>query len=149
MPEKDDLDPTAQEIAEADALRKALEEGAPSVDADFLRSLKLSHAPGDIDTNQHDAIVAAALGGKKPERRGIVIRVAFGIAAAVAIAAGTIVAIRTPLEQPSAQLKRVRSTQDLFDRPFESNATSARVDRIAMMRGSDLRENHFAKWGVR
>ena len=151
MSEKDDLDPTPQEIAEAEALRKALEENASSEDADLLRSLALSHAPTDIDAKEHDAIIARALAPKKkPQRTGVVIRVAFGIAAAVAVAAGVVVVVRTQAEPaPTAELKRVRSTQDLFDKPFESKQTSARVDKIAMARGSDFRENRFTKWGVR
>jgi hypothetical protein len=44
----------------------------------------------------------------------------------------------------------VRSTQTLFDAPFpRRGGESARIDRIARARGSDLRENRFARWGVR
>lgn len=45
-----------------------------------------------------------------------------------------------------------RSTSDLFDAttPFpRTGGESARVDRIASARASDLRANRFASWGVR
>lgn len=45
-----------------------------------------------------------------------------------------------------------RSTDDLFDRNTQFPKTggeSARIDRIAMARASDLRQNRFAAWGVR
>jgi hypothetical protein len=152
MSEKDDLDPTAAELEAAAALRKALEEGSSNEDADLLRALKLAHDPPDIDGNEHEAIVARALRQKgKPPRGGVVVRVVFGVAAVAAMAAGLLVVIRTknvPLA-PSAEFKHVRSTQELFDKPFESSDTSARVDRIAILRGSDFRENKFARWGVR
>jgi hypothetical protein len=48
-----------------------------------------------------------------------------------------------------APLARVRSTQPLFDEPFRSGETSARIDRIALARAADYRDNRFAKWGVR
>jgi len=43
-----------------------------------------------------------------------------------------------------------RSTQALFTDPFApTGGESARIDRIAMARGADLRDNQFAKWGAR
>ncbi len=45
-----------------------------------------------------------------------------------------------------------RSTDDLFDPNAQfpkSGGESARIDRIAMARTSDLRQNRFAAWGVR
>jgi hypothetical protein len=45
-----------------------------------------------------------------------------------------------------------RSTDDLFDPHKEFPKTggeSARIDRIAMARTSDLRQNRFAAWGVK
>ena len=53
---------------------------------------------------------------------------------------------------PGAQATMVptRSTQSLFEEPFAPRGgASARIDRIAMARSSDLRENRFARWGVR
>jgi hypothetical protein len=43
-----------------------------------------------------------------------------------------------------------RSTQALFDAPFaRTGGESARIDRIAMARAQDYRDNQFAAWGVR
>jgi hypothetical protein len=49
-----------------------------------------------------------------------------------------------------AALIRSRSTDDLFEpaEKFEVGHTSARIDRIASARSSDLRRNRFAAWGV-
>lgn len=152
MSEHDDiLDPTPEELAAAEALRKALDEGLPD---DFVRSLKAAHAPSDLDAKTNDALVAKALEKqKKPERRGVVIRVAFGVTAALAVAAALFLIFGKLPRQPSnvepVALVRVRSTQPLFDKPFDTKDSSARVDRIAMARASDLRENRFARWGVR
>jgi hypothetical protein len=49
-------------------------------------------------------------------------------------------------------MHRSRSAADLFDptTPFpRAGGESARVDRIASARASDLRDNRFAAWGVR
>lgn len=163
MSEADDvLDPTPEELAAAEALRVALEEGsggdgAGGEDADFLRSLKAAHDPQPIDAKTHDAIIERALfRAKKPvskPREGTVIRVAFGAAAIFAVAAALLLMFgklgtqSAPIEKP--ELARVRSTAPLFDHPFDSKEASVRVDRIAMARASDLRENRFAQWGVR
>jgi len=58
---------------------------------------------------------------------------------------------------PSEPVFRVRSTQPLFEEPFQASAAtgarashgSARIDRIAMARASDFRENEFSRWGAR
>ena len=43
-----------------------------------------------------------------------------------------------------------RSTQPLFPERFPATGgETSRIDRIAMARGADLRDNEFAKWGVR
>lgn len=162
MSESDDiLDPTPEELAAAEALRTALEKGSAfsgsgSDDADFLRSLKAAHDPQPIDAKAHDAIIERALfrGEKPAKREGVVIRVAFAAAAIFAVAAALLVMFgklpgtqRAPTEKP--ELARVRSTAPLFDHPFDSKDASGRVDRIAMARASDLRENRFTQWGVR
>ena len=43
----------------------------------------------------------------------------------------------------------MRSTQALFDQPFERGQATARADRIAVARTADLRQNRFARWGVK
>src|SRR5438067_13468630 len=88
MSENDVLDPSPEELAAAEALRKALDGGAANGDADFLRSLKAAHAPAELDAATNDALVAKAL-RSMPKRKpqGVVIRVAFGVTAALAVAA--------------------------------------------------------------
>jgi hypothetical protein len=161
MSETDDLDPTPEELAAAEALRKALDaapgsDSASNDDADFLRSLKAAHSPAPLDAATNDALVAKALARrpkkKSAEQRGVVIRVAFGVAAALAVAAALFLIfgkLPTHTTAEPVALVRVRSTQPLFDKPFDTKDSSARVDRIAMARASDLRENRFAQWGVR
>lgn len=156
MPDRDDLDPletTDEERAAAEALRRDLEEGAPGEDADLLRALALAHDPKELDPKDNERLVLAALAKHPPRaaRRGVVVRVSFGVAAALALAAGVAFFVGRTVAPPAApvELARVRSTQPLFHEPFKSGEASARVDRIAMARASDLRDNRFARWGVR
>ncbi len=170
----DDLS-TAEEIALAAELRDALsfEELRPSngsvprapeakttsTDGDFALALRAAWSPSAIDEAAHRTIVDRALGLSGPRnvvsldtatknRTRVVIVTSTSI---LALAASVIVWITTG---PSghgqeAPLARVRSTQPLFDEPFRSGETSARIDKIALARASDYRDNRFAKWGVR
>jgi hypothetical protein len=163
-----DDEPTEEELAESARLRDAL--ANPSVkneDADFLRSVALSHEPRAIDEETHRGMVERAVTKMTRKPRGRVIRVAFGSAAGVlALAAAAVLVLGrigpdlAAPSHPEAQLWRSRSTQPLFDEPFTSAArsagadsarggASARIDRIAMAREADLRENRFMQWGVR
>jgi len=102
------------------------------------------------------------------KRGGMLVRVAFGATAALSLAAAFVlfvkfgpgerspksaaVAAASMVAAPVAETKlaRVRSTQSLFPEPFPAaGGTSARIDRIALARASDLRDNRFAHWGVR
>jgi hypothetical protein len=78
---------------------------------------------------------------------------------AVALAAGFALLMQTqglappPMASQAAApaaLILSRSTDDLFDpaEKFEVGRSSARIDRIASARSSDLRRNRFASWGV-
>jgi hypothetical protein len=84
------------------------------------------------------------------------VRASFGAGALVALAAGVALVVGNLSESPQkmrtvgAALVSTRSTQSLFTEPFaKAGGQTARVDRIAMARAADLRENEFAKWGVR
>jgi hypothetical protein len=157
-----DAPPSAEERIASERLRDAL--GDPSrdnADADFARSLALANEPREIDRAEHRAIVERALAKAKP--RGQVIRIAFGAATIVSLAAAAILVLGRFDMQSDARraaatvvppaLVQARSTQELFDEPFakplSKGAASARIDRIAMAREGDLRENRFAMWGVR
>ncbi len=162
-----DAPASAEELAAAEALRDALAgappEAAPdptAADAELLRALSLADAPRELPKERAEALVATALDGfdarrsaKRTERRGVVVRVAFGAATLVAAAAAVVLFVGRPGSPPdtnaSASLAHARSTQPLFNEPFERGQTSARADRIASARASDLRNNRFAQWGVR
>lgn len=167
----DDPDAPASEeekIASA-RLRDALDDPKiANVDAELARALSLANEPRELAVAENRELVLRALASAKPApRRGVVVRVAFGVATAVALAAGTVllvgqlqggrqadsVAVMAPPPAQAPALVHAHSTQALFDEPFAKplsrGAASARIDRIAMARAGDLRENRFAMWGVR
>jgi hypothetical protein len=166
MPEKppiyDDPDaqPTEDERAEADALRAALD-GAPGSNdhADLARALHAAWSPSELSADRHERILEQALArSARPARqtgRGRVLRVVFGAGTAVALAAGVAAVIGTeraeePAPEAAAPLATSRSTQPLFAQSFERRGgESSRIDRIALARQADLRENEFTRWGVR
>jgi hypothetical protein len=159
-----DAPPTEDELREARALAEALEsttasEGGPSHRADdaaFLHAVALAEGThvADLDPEKNARLVERALAraaANVPEKRreGRVIRVTFGAVTALSLAAAVMFAIvKAPPSEPSPALAMSRSTQELFREPFHGEA-SARIDRIAMARSSELRENRFARWGVR
>lgn len=144
--------PTAEEIELAAELRDAL-------DADpVVQALAAAWRPKEINSIEHRQIVAKVL--PPPARQsGRVVRVTFGfVAGAIAIAASVVVWMNGPGHSPTAEvpLARARSTQPLFPsyEGFKSGEAStanasARIDRIALARAGDYRDNRFAKWGVR
>jgi len=149
--------PTDEEIREAEALAAALAGAtAPNEDALFLRAVAHAHAPDrtPLDREKNERLVARAVDGAvhTSKARGRVVRVVFGggLAAALAIAAAVLFVIaKRPPEDDTPKLAQSRSTQELFREPFRGGEASARIDRIAMARAGDLRENRFARWGVR
>jgi hypothetical protein len=148
--------PTAEELELAAELRDAL-------DADpVVQALAAAWRPKEINSIEHRQIVAKAL-PPAANRGGRVMRVTFGVVAgAIAIAASVVVWMNAPHAQghgspEQVPLARARSTQPLFPsyddfKSGETNASAnatARIDRIAMARAGDYRDNRFAKWGVR
>jgi hypothetical protein len=149
-----DAPPSEEELAASARLREALEDPSKAnADADLARALALAHSPRDIDGAEHRAIVerGVAQGSRRArsQRRGVVVRVAFGVSAGLAIAASALLffGVRGP---ERVELAVTRSTQPLFPDAFPKvGGESERIDRIAMARSADLRENRFARWGVR
>jgi hypothetical protein len=146
-------DAMGPEIEAAAKLRDALAD--PSIasgDADLARALGAAWNPKALSDVEHRAIVDEALKGMKVvalRPRGNVVRVAFGVTVgALALAAGFLIVIRAP-KTDAAPLARARSTQPLFSEPFKPGDASARIDKIAIARAGDFRDNRFAKWGVR
>jgi hypothetical protein len=142
-------------------LRAEIEGEAPVREAAVLHALKVAAAPPALDPARNEELIAAALARAAPprlRRRAVVRRLAPVTIAAItgitALAAGLALFFGQPkLEAPAtAALIPARSTQELFDAttPFPRRGEeSARIDRIAAARASDLRANRFAAWGVR
>ena len=116
--------------------------------------------PRDLDPSRHAQILARALA----PRPGKVRSLAFGgIASLAALAAAFALFMGqrsrpVPTSSLESQAQSAagptvavsRSTTALFpDGIPATGGTSERVDRIAFARAQDLRENRFARWGVR
>jgi hypothetical protein len=146
-----DAPPSEEEVRESERLRQALDDPSKeSLDAELLRAVKNAAAPLPLTPKDLAASVERALARVERERsRAVVVRVVFGAGAALAIAAAVIFVIGHGPQSP-LELAHARSTQPLFPARFEARGgESARIDRIAIARAADLRENHFARWGVR
>jgi hypothetical protein len=144
-----DAPPSEEEIRESQRLRDALEDASKeSADADLLRAVKHAAEPKPIAKSDLDEAVKSGITRGERRSGGVVIRVAFGASFVLAAAAAVVFFIgRGPVQTP--ELAHARSTQPLFTERFESHGgESARIDRIAVARAADLRENHFARWGV-
>jgi hypothetical protein len=160
----DDPDAPAspEELEQADRLRAALADASqPNESAELARALSAAYSPRDLSAQEHGALVDRALSTAKarPTGRARVTRISFGTGAMLALAASVMLALwgdpRGDRRGPAAEmfapaLAVSRSTQDLFDAQFApTGGETGRVDRIAMARATDLRDNEFARWGVR
>lgn len=150
--------------AAADDLARVLDGGAAtSAEGELVVALRAAWSPSPIDEAEHAALVARAVGPvvattttpaattpAVPSRSNVV-RIAFGAGVSVlALAASVLLFVNVnEREAPAAPLARARSTQPLFAEPFRPGEASARIDRIALARASDLRDNRFARWGVK
>lgn len=150
----DEPPPTADELAEAARLRDALE---AADDAHPLAALALATRaaanPSDLAPGRAEALAAAAVAPRPGDATRVRrLRGAFASATAtLALAAGTVLALRTPPEP--AHLRAARSTEPLFVVPAGTDeaprTSTARIDRIAVARSDDFRDNRFARWGVK
>jgi hypothetical protein len=164
MPDKADLvdpdaPPTDEEAAKAQELRAALEDPTrANEDADLARTLAAAWSPRDLAPPEHWAIVDRALSqfdGARKRKRAI--GVSFGASAILALAASVCLVfwathrLSDGATGASAAAMAVRrSTQPLFPERFAPlGGETSRIDRISMARAGDLRDNEFAKWGVR
>lgn len=145
-PPWDDLEPppTEEELAESERLRQALEEPRSTHrDAELARALRHAIDPRPLDELSHRRILDRFV----PRRRRFEIGVVLAAAAAVLVA---FVALQPRREASSAAMIKPHTTQALFAEPFpREGETSKRVDAIALSRGRDLRNNRWAKWGVK
>jgi hypothetical protein len=154
-----DAPPTPAELASAERLRRALENTDSDVranpDWELLQSIRSAVAPSSLSEERHRRILSASLSRK---RTGKVIYLAFGGAASVAAMAAALVLVLGQLRpestaavaQASRGLAVSRSAADLFPEGIpRAGGTTERIDRIAYARAQDLRENRFARWGIR
>ena len=158
--------PSADELIESARLRDALEQGTPNTDAALLRALGApfaAPAPSAPEAAAVERALQAAIAPRPeqtrpaaPARRSNVVFAVFGAGSALLAAAaaavlfvGTMRSSSPPAPALSATYAEPRSTAPLFTEPFETGATTARMDLIASARSRDLRDNRYAAWGVR
>jgi len=162
LPSDPDAPPSEEELREAEALRRALDEvSVPNEGATLARALVLAHAPPPLDDDANRALVERALRApvvvvKVKTRRSA--RAFGGVSAGagvLAMAAAVMLVLRPEAASTDSSttqgvaLHEARSTQPLFREPFaERGAGSRRIDRIASARASDLRDNRYARWAV-
>lgn len=154
----DDLTPpTPEELEQARSLREALEQNGDHADAELCRALRIVQDPPQLDPRVNEWLVTRAMHRAQPKRSRAVVAL-FGAGTALALAAGVAFVLSGDLWTTSspgrpvmaeASLIPSRSTQSLFDEPFERHGgTSNRLDRIARERARDFRSNRFIKLGV-
>ena len=165
-----DAPPTRLEGEAAARLRADLDRGDLDGEAALLGELRAAHRPAPLSPARNEELIAGALASARRApaslsrlRRALPATMA-ALTGVVALAAGFALLLQTrELAPPSAMapsraaaavapaaLIRSRSTDDLFDpaQRFELGGSSARIDRIASARSSELRRNRFAAWGV-
>jgi hypothetical protein len=167
-----DAPPTRLESEAAARLRAELDRGGDlEGEAALLGDLRAAHRPAALSPDRNEELIAGALASARRAptslsrfRRALPATMA-ALTGVVALAAGFALLLQTRDFAPPqamtpsraevavapAALIRSRSTDDLFDpaQKFEIRGSSARIDRIASARSSDLRRNRFAAWGVR
>ncbi len=152
-----DAPPSEEEMAQAEKLRRDLDDPRrESRLADLARTVSAAWEPRDLSKEEHRLLVQQAVSRPAARARGArVVRVSFGAAATLALAASVLLVLRG--DRPGHHADTVplslavsRSTQELFEEQFPpTGGETRRIDRIAMARATDLRDNEFARWGVR
>ena len=148
---------TDEEVRESERLRAALEGQADHPATELRDLLRAAADPTALEPRTAEHLASSHLA----RQRSNVIYVAFGAAAAVAALAAAVALIVSPVEHPQPSARRAepsakrqslavsRSTAPLFDSKFETGGTTARIDRIALQRGREYRDNRYAAWGLR
>jgi hypothetical protein len=151
-----DAPPSEEETAQAEKLREDLEDPRrESQLAELARTVSAGWDPRDLSKEEHRSLIQQAVSRPAARaRRARVIRVSFGAAAMLALAASVLLVLRGDQPGPHGpvplSLAVSRSTQELFEEQFPpTGGETRRIDRIAMARATDLRDNEFARWGVR
>lgn len=147
--------PSAQELLDAARLRDLLRDASPHEALGALAALRAPFsAPSDVEQASGRALATALGVHSEHKRRSNVVYAAFGAASVVlaAAAAAVLVSGLSSSGAPSGETAafiRPRSTAPLFAEPFETAATTTRMDLIASARSRDLRDNRYSAWGVR
>lgn len=152
-PDEDDEDPfrppTEEEQRQALALAQALDAGTPHPDAALARALRLA-AGGAVDRDPPvEEILGRAL---RRAERPKVLYLRVGAAAALLAAAASValvLGVQPERAEDAPELVVSRSLSPLFATETGALSASARLDRIANARARDLRNNRYARWGVR
>jgi hypothetical protein len=152
--------PTEEELVESARLRDALAGEGSHPDTELLRALSGSFTEPDtqaVDRALRDALEPAA--PRARPKRNVIYAAFGGVSVALAAAAAVALFVAGSRSEHTAayeaakvaepELLQARSTAELFDHPFETASTSARMDVIASARSRDLRDNRYAAWGVR
>jgi len=163
-PDGDDIDapPSEEELRAAESLRALLEPGAADVahhpDAELARAVRSAARPAALSPERHRGILDRSLANRS---KGRVIYVVFGGVTSLAAMAASFALVMRQADAPSSAaavaaleappaMALSRSTAQLFPEGIPvTGGTSDRVDRIAYARAQDLRENRFARWGIR
>lgn len=155
-----DAPPSAEELAESERLREALDNPMlEHPDAELARALHLAVAPKPIDVVAHKKILSRVVHDPVAAQRRTTLWVfggAIAAAAAVVLAVTALPTRNDANQAPSAaaaampNLVPTHSTDDLFVAPFpKEQHTSERIDIIAEARMRDLRKNRYSLWGVK
>ncbi|MBN1610252.1 MAG: hypothetical protein JW940_26730 [Polyangiaceae bacterium] len=147
---------TDVEQAEGRRLRRALDGGPTTRDADL--AVSLASAAGRVDYDLEGVLErAASMAGLPAARRTNVIYAAFGAAGVAAAAAAALILSLYPADRPALAthpdvqqaMVSSHSTAPLFQEKFAVGKASERVDLIVAVRSRELRANRFTAWGIR
>ena len=156
--------------ANRDVAKRTADDGARA-DAAFAQSVRAAAAPQTLSADRHQQILARALSAKVPREtaggrvrelrppKSKVVAIVFGSAASLLVMAAAValvirgaapdgrMASKATAERGAPALAFSRSTADLFPEGIpRSGGTTDRVDRIALARAQDFRQNQFARW---
>ncbi len=148
-----DLPASDEEARLAAELRDALAGNGATKDAELVGALHAAYRPTTLDDAEHRRIIDRAVAPKTADvitlRRPRRVAVTVTATSVLALAAGVLLFLTTSRPPDEVPLAKARSTQPLFGEPFKAGETSARIDRIALARAADYRDNRFVKWGVK
>jgi hypothetical protein len=135
----------------------ALEElPAEKPDAELVAALRAAVSPQPLDPARAEQILRGSLGAAPRRKPSNLVFAVFGaVSGGLALAAVLLLVLRSALPErlhgrtAAHALARSRSTAPLFSEKFRVEDSSERIERIALVRARELRNNRFAGWGVR